>query len=122
MQIYFLLLLCLLFLLIALQSLMDLSLSLKKLLNRTYFSWGWVVSPMPYPEPRGPGYPFFFWAITFDLSGMGGSTSSYATSNISQDHLTMQVPTLLLSMDTFGPFICRNDFIMLSRTAGFRGL
>jgi len=66
----------------------------------------------------------FFWAITFDLSGMGGPTSSFATANISQDHLTKQVPPLHFSMDTFGggAFICRNDFILLSGTAGFRGL
>jgi len=38
---------------------LSLSLSLKKLLKRTYFSWDWVVNPMPYPQPGGPGYPFF---------------------------------------------------------------
>jgi hypothetical protein len=39
------------------------------------------ISPTPNPQPGGPGYPFFVWVITFDLSGMGDPASSYAATS-----------------------------------------
>jgi hypothetical protein len=42
-----------------------------------YFLRWEIVSLSPNPQPGGPGY-----LIPFDLSGMGGSTSSYATAGI----------------------------------------
>jgi hypothetical protein len=38
--------------------------------NNTFLR-GEVVSPMPNPQPGEPGYPFFVWVMTFDLSDMG---------------------------------------------------
>jgi hypothetical protein len=42
-----------------------------------------VVSPTSNSQPVGPGYLFFVWVITFDLVGMGGRASRYATVNVS---------------------------------------
>jgi hypothetical protein len=47
-----------------------------------YFLWDEVVSPMPNPQPGGPGYSFFALVVTFDLSGMGGPTGRYSTASI----------------------------------------
>jgi hypothetical protein len=42
---------------------------------RLYFYVGKVISLMPQP-------PLFVWVVTFDLSGMGDSTSSNATAGL----------------------------------------
>ena len=52
--------------------------------NNKFFLLCGVVSPMPNPQPGGPGYPFLL-----DLSGS------------SQDHVTTQAPPLHQSRDTF---------------------
>jgi hypothetical protein len=46
------------------------------------FSWDGVVSPTPNPLLRRTGVSLLVWVITFDLSGMGGPTSSNATAGI----------------------------------------
>jgi hypothetical protein len=61
--------------------------------QKNIFLSGEVVSLMPNPQPGGPGYPFFVWAMTFDLSGMGGPTSSYTTASMAFDHAS---PTTVL--------------------------
>ena len=72
-----------LLLFLALQSFLDLSLLyFQNLISRTYFLCGGVVSPTPNPQPGGQGYLFMSGVVAFDLSGMVGPTSSYATTNI----------------------------------------
>jgi hypothetical protein len=45
----------------------------------------------------------FVWVITFDLSDMGGPTSSILyRQHSSWDHVTIQAPPLRQSRDTFG--------------------
>jgi hypothetical protein len=46
------------------------------------FFQGAVAGRTPNHLPRRTGVFVLVWAITFDLSGMGGSTSSYATAGI----------------------------------------
>jgi hypothetical protein len=41
-----------------------------------------VVSPMPQSPTWRTRVSLFVWVITFDLSGMGGPASSYATAGI----------------------------------------
>jgi hypothetical protein len=36
------------------------------------------------PQPGGTEYPLFVWAITFNLSGIGGPASSYATAGVAR--------------------------------------
>jgi hypothetical protein len=68
-----------------------------------FFLRGGVVSLTPNPQPGGPGYPFFVWVITLDLSGMGGPTSSISyCQHSSRDNLTTQASPLRQSRDTFG--------------------
>jgi hypothetical protein len=43
---------------------------------------GGVVSPTPNPATWRTRVSLFVWVITFDLSGMAGPTSSYATASI----------------------------------------
>ena len=65
-----------------------------------------IVSSTPNPQPGGPGYPFFVWVITLDLSGMGGPTSSIRyRQHSSQDHVTTQTPPQRQSKDIFGGYI-----------------
>jgi hypothetical protein len=52
-----------------------------KLLNNEDFLRPWVLNPTPNPNLEDQGV-LFVWVIAFDLSGMGGSTSSYATAGI----------------------------------------
>jgi hypothetical protein len=92
----------LLFLLLALQSLVDPSLcqncpsgfQFQKLLNRTFFLWGGVVSPTHSPNLEVQGIPCCL-GHPFDLSRMGGPTSSLNYhQHSSQDHMTTQAPPL----------------------------
>jgi hypothetical protein len=46
------------------------------------FFQGAVAGRTPNPLPRRTGVSLLVWAITFDLSGMGGPNSSYATASI----------------------------------------
>ena len=48
--------------------------------QQTYFLWVEVISLTPKLQPGRPGN--LVWVITFNLSGMGGPTSSYATASI----------------------------------------
>jgi hypothetical protein len=57
-----------------------------------------VVSPTPNPQPGGPGYPFFVWVITLDLS----TSSICYHRHSSQGHVTTQAPPLRQSRGTFG--------------------
>jgi hypothetical protein len=41
-----------------------------------------VVSPIPQPPTWRTSVSLFVWVITFDLSGMGDTASSYATAGI----------------------------------------
>jgi hypothetical protein len=43
---------------------------------------GWRYQPHAQPPTRRTRVSVFVWVITFDLSGMGGPTGSYATANI----------------------------------------
>ena len=47
-----------------------------------FFPGDGVLAHRPNPQPGGTGYPFFVWVLSFDLSGKGGPTSSYATAGI----------------------------------------
>jgi hypothetical protein len=75
-----------LLLLLVLQSLVDLNLfqnchpvSNFRSFSTELFLWGGVVIPMPNPTTWRTRVFLFVWVITFDLSGMGGPTSSYAS-------------------------------------------
>jgi hypothetical protein len=83
----------------ALQPWVGLGLLLRFLYN--IFLEGGVVSLTPNPQHGGPGYLFFVWVITVDLSGMRGSTSNTRyCQHSSWDHTTTQDPQLRQSRDT----------------------
>ena len=79
----------LLFLLLALQSMVNISLfqncpsgfQIQKLLNRTFFLWGGDVSPTHSPNLEVQGIPCYLGHL-FYLSSMGGPASSYSTASI----------------------------------------
>ena len=67
----------------------------------TVFFYGVGLASQP-PTQR-TRVSLFVWVITLDLSGMEGPTSSICYSqHSSQDHVTVQVPPLRQSRDTFG--------------------
>ena len=71
-----------LLLLLALQSLVDISLFyLQMLLNKTHF-YGIGLKPNAQTPTWRTRVPLLVWVIAFDLSGMEGPTNSYATASI----------------------------------------
>jgi hypothetical protein len=46
------------------------------------FYWVGLLAPRPTPNLEDQDILFFFWNISFDLSGMGGPTSSHVTASI----------------------------------------
>jgi hypothetical protein len=46
------------------------------------------VSPMPSPQPVGPGL-YFIWPLPFDLCGMGGSIRNWCCPQHSQNHFLL---------------------------------
>jgi hypothetical protein len=56
------------------------------------FLQGRVVNPTPNHRPGGPGY-LLVWVITFDLSGMGGPSSSYRTAVIAL-RIKLEIPSV----------------------------
>jgi hypothetical protein len=77
-----------LLLLLALQSLVDLSLfqnsvfTILEAAQQNMYFMGGVVIPTPKPQPGGPGHLFFVWIITFDLYCMVGPPINYATVSV----------------------------------------
>jgi len=47
-----------------------------------FFSGARLLALRPTPNLEDQGVSFFVWLLPFDLSGLGGSTSSYATAGI----------------------------------------
>jgi hypothetical protein len=60
-------------------------------------------TPLPTPPTWRARVSLFAWIITFELSGIGDPTSSYATArHSSQGHMTTQASPLRQSRDTYG--------------------
>jgi hypothetical protein len=63
---------------------------------------GWGFYTTPHPATWRTRVSCFVWATTFELSGMGGPTSSYATASISPRIVNTHMPPLRQSRATFG--------------------
>jgi hypothetical protein len=93
--------------------------------NNTFY--GMTVSPMPNPKPGRPGYSVLSGSsITFDLSGMGNLTSSYATTSTAlriiaacKPHHYTQAGIPLVGKRKCGHYLLHNQNV-LRQVAGTR--